>query len=380
EMKVDLKIYDQILRLKVPVNYKWTHPEKGELLRNLVITPPAMINILSKAIVCHDTLAKNVKVSIKAGKDNVSGILKISSESPWKVSSSEAKNVATNVVEIPFTLHKKWAEQDVNFWVYPPNQSSQNKLKLELIIEGKSYTLGFKEISYDHIPTQVTFPEANLSLVKVDVKRISKKIGYIPGAGDDIPLALKEIGYEVVSLTDEQIKLGNLNQFEAIITGVRAYNVNENLSLYKSQLMQYIEKGGNLIVQYNTNSFAGPFKGDIGPYPFKITRERITDENAKVNIEIPEHPVLTKPNLISEEDFTHWVQERSIYQAGEMDAKYTNIFSMADPNSKPSRGSLIIGKYGKGNFFYTGLVFFRQLPAGVPGAYRLLVNMIELDK
>jgi hypothetical protein len=184
----------------------------------------------------------------------------------------------------------------------------------------------------------------------------------------------------VLFRSDEQIANENLFEFESIIIGVRAYNTNEKLSIYKSKLMNYVANGGNLIVQYNTNSFAGPFKGDIGPYPFKISRERITDENAKVVFENPAHPVLNKPNKISESDFEGWIQERSIYQAGEMDGRYENILNMADPNAKSTGGSLIIGKYGKGYFIYTGLVFFRELPAGVPGAYRLFVNLIELGK
>jgi hypothetical protein len=144
--------------------------------------------------------------------------------------------------------------------------------------------------------------------------------------------------------------------------------------------MEYINQGGNLIVQYNTNSFAGPFKGDMGPYPFKITRERITDENAIVNFALPQHPIFNKPNKISEEDFKGWIQERSIYHGGEMDARYEMPITMNDPGEKPNNGALVIGKYGKGNFIYTGLVFFRELPAGVPGAYRLFANLIELGK
>lgn len=380
EVNVQLEIHKQIMNFKVPVNYKWTNPEKGELLRNLVITPPAMVNVLNNSFVCNDTLPKNIRVTVKAGRNNLTGILKVSSEAPWKISQSSQRDNAENSCEIPFNINKKLEEIDLSFKIFPPANSAKNQLKFELIIDNKTYEVGFKEISYDHIPTQVIFPDAKLHVVRLDVKRKLTNIAYIPGAGDEVAEGLSKIGYDLVYLNNDQIKSGNLNQYDAIIIGVRAFNVNENLSLYKPQLMRFVENGGNLIVQYNTNSFAGPFKGDIGPYPFKITRERITDENAKVNFETPEHPVLTKPNLISEDDFKDWVQERSIYQAGEMDARYVNIFSMADPNSKPSNGSLIVGKYGKGNFIYTGLAFFRQIPAGVPGAYRLLVNLIELDK
>ncbi|MBX7204788.1 MAG: LmbE family protein, partial [Bacteroidia bacterium] len=189
-----------------------------------------------------------------------------------------------------------------------------------------------------------------------------------------------QLGYEVVTLTDAMLANENLNQFEAIVTGVRAYNTNEKMPQFKQKLMDYVAQGGNLIVQYNTNSWAGPLSSDIGPYKFKITRDRVTDENATVNFELPNHPVLNYPNKITARDFEGWIQERCIYSAGEVDSNYVMPLSMADPDEKPNKGSLIIGKYGKGYFVYTGLVFFRELPAGVPGAYRLFVNILELGK
>jgi hypothetical protein len=199
-----------------------------------------------------------------------------------------------------------------------------------------------------------------------------------------------QLGYEVTTLTDDKLASENLSQYDAIITGVRAYNTNEKLLAFKQKLMDYVAAGGNLIVQYNTNSWAGPLSSDIGPYKFKITRNRITDEEAKVNFLLPNHPVLNTPNKITTKDFEGWIQERSIYHAGEWDSNFVAPMSMTDPyemtvgsvspNGKPDSGALIIAKHGKGNFVYTGFVFFRQIPAGVPGAYRLLVNMIELGK
>ncbi|NDC31778.1 MAG: LmbE family protein, partial [Bacteroidetes bacterium] len=247
-------------------------------------------------------------------------------------------------------------------------------------VDGIEYSQGIKEIKYDHIPIQTLFPEAEAKLVRLDVNKQLKRIGYIPGAGDEVQSCLSQLGYEVITITDDMLTKENLSQFEAIIAGVRAYNTNEKLSTYKQKLMDYVSNGGNLIVQYNTNSFVGPFKGDIGPYPFKITRDRVTDENAVVNFELPNHPVLNTPNKITSADFEGWIQERCIYTAGDVDAKYEMPLSMADPDEKANKGSLIIAKHGKGNFIYSGLVFFRELPAGVPGAYRLFVNMIELGK
>jgi hypothetical protein len=329
--------------------------------------------------VFNDTLEKEMRLRIKAGKDNVSGILRASFPPSWEIRFANAL-VQTEKAETNFSLDKKSEEKEVILWVKPPAINTQGTLNFELEIDGKIYKDGIKEIAYDHIPTQTLFPSAQLKLVKLDAVRKSKKIGYIPGAGDEVAASLEQMGYEVITLSDAQIAGENLSDYEAIVVGVRAYNTNEKLSANKKKLMAYVENGGNLIVQYNTNSFAGPFKGDIGPYPFKISRDRVTDENAKPNFELPNHPVLNFPNKITQEDFEGWIQERSIYHASEMDAKYDAPISFADPGEKTNKGALIIAKYGKGNFVYTGLAFFRELPAGVPGAYRLFVNIIELGK
>ena len=380
QVQFTLSVLNQKIQYTAPVMFKFTHPEKGEIYRNTLVTPPAMINVSSNVLVCNDTLPRIVKVSLKAGRDNVSGMFRAVHNGSWKITAQNASKTTDFVCEMPFYIGKKMEELDLAFLISAPALGAETKVNFELIIDSIKYTKGYEEINYDHIPTQVLFPNAELKLVKIEVQKKLKKLGYIKGAGDEIAERLNQIGYEIISLTDEQIANENLFEFESIIIGVRAYNTNEKLSIYKSKLMNYVANGGNLIVQYNTNSFAGPFKGDIGPYPFKISRERITDENAKVVFENPAHPVLNKPNKISESDFEGWIQERSIYQAGEMDSRYENILNMADPNAKSTGGSLIIGKYGKGYFIYTGLVFFRELPAGVPGAYRLFVNLIELGK
>jgi hypothetical protein len=216
--------------------------------------------------------------------------------------------------------------------------------------------------------------------VLVDVKTVGKKIGYIKGAGDKVPEALAQMGYDVTFLDEKNIASGNLSQYDAIITGVRAYNIYDWLNTYHSLLMQYVENGGNLIVQYNTSNQIGPVKAKIGPYDFGISRARITDENAAVKILQPDHQILNFPNKITSKDFDGWIQERSIYHASNWDKHYETIFSMHDPGESDDEGSLITTKYGKGTFVYTGLVFFRELPAGVPGAYRLMANIIALNK
>ncbi|HYK56992.1 MAG TPA: PIG-L family deacetylase, partial [Flavisolibacter sp.] len=240
--------------------------------------------------------------------------------------------------------------------------------------------LAMATIKYDHIPFINYFYTDWVKLLPVNLVTQGKKIGYIVGAGDKVPEALEQMGYEVTLLTNKELARNNLQQFDAIIAGVRAYNTNEWLNNYYEKLMKYVADGGNLIVQYNTSSNIGPVKAKMGPYDFTISRNRITDENALVTFLKPEHPVLNFPNKITQNDFKGWVQERSIYHAANLDSNYQTILRMNDPNEAPDDGSLIVAPYGKGFFTYTGLVFFRELPAGVPGAYRLLANIIALNR
>ena len=247
-------------------------------------------------------------------------------------------------------------------------------------ITGNLSSAKLKEIKYDYIPyiNYIVTPE--VSCIKIDVKVYGKKIGYITGAGDKVPEALEQMGYEVTLLGDKELSRNNLRQFDAILTGVRAYNTNEWMGNHYDKLMKYVNNGGNLIVQYNTSNFISSVKSKIGPYDFNITRTRITDENSPVSFLKPDQPVLNFPNKITPNDFKGWVQERSIYHADKWDKNFETVLAMNDPGEKAEEGSLIIARQGKGVFVYTGLVFFRELPAGVPGAYRLLANIIALNK
>ncbi len=384
--------------------YKWVDPEKGELYRPVVITPPVMINV-SEDVLVFDGSGKQkiLKVIVKAGKDNVNGVLKFTSsdqintkviveEDKFNPKFALAKLTSFNISPLSynFQFDKKGEEKEFVFYINSPNHSTSQLVNLSAEVDGQTYTKGIKEIKYDHIPVQTLFPEAEVKLVKLDLVKKSKRIGYIPGAGDEVQACISQLGYEVTTLTDDKLTSENLSQYDAIVTGVRAYNTNEKLPSFKQKLMDYVANGGNLIVQYNTNSWAGPLSSDIGPYKFKITRNRITDEEAKVNFLLPNHPVFNSPNKMTEKDFDGWIQERSIYHAGDWDSNYVAPISMTDPyemtvggvspKGKPDNGALIIAKHGKGNFVYTGFVFFRELPAGVPGAYRFMVNLIELGK
>jgi hypothetical protein len=247
-------------------------------------------------------------------------------------------------------------------------------LKASSFFEPQMITLS--KTSYDHIPDIYYNYYDRTRVVKMDLNISGSRVGYIVGAGDKVPEALTQMGYEVVMLTEKDITTKNLQSLDAVVTGVRAYNTNAWLSNAYIVLMEYVKNGGVLLVQYNTNNSIGPVKASISPYPFTITRNRITDEKADVDFLIPNHPVLNYPNKITAKDFEGWIQERSIYHAENIDPAYEKILSMKDPGEGEQSGSLIVAKYGKGRFVYTGLVFFRQLPAGVPGAYRLLANLI----
>ncbi len=381
------------------LQYKWVDPEKGELYRPLVITPPVMLNLTQKSFVFTDLKPKEIQVIVKAGKDNVKGVLSLKSDSKlneYKII-SEDKNYPKvalaalttfnySPISYNFELAKKGDEKIFTFQFRAPVTSNVTLSEVEgsttinftAEVDGISYTKGIKEIKYDHIPVQTWFPEADAKLVKVDVKKTFNTVGYIQGAGDAVPASLEQMGYKVVMITDEQLQNGNLNEFPAIVLGVRAFNTNEKLQQYKQRVFDYVKEGGNLVVQYNTNSFFGPLKDQISPVPFKLSRDRVTIEEVPVTFLLPEHPVLNFPNKITNADFDGWIQERGIYFGTDMDSSFQCPLSMNDPGEKPNKGSLIIAKYGKGNYVYTGLAFFRELPAGVPGSYRLFANILSL--
>jgi hypothetical protein len=240
---------------------------------------------------------------------------------------------------------------------------------------GKEYTQSIQHIRYDHIPLITLFPEASARLVTVDLKHNGNRLGYIPGAGDLVAASLRQVGYDVTELGEKEIMGNQLSQYDAIIVGVRAYNTNPRMKYWQSHLMDYVSNGGTMLVQYNVNS---PLvTNNLGPFPFSLSRDRVTDENAAVTFLQPDDAVMHYPNEITSADFSGWVQERGLYFPANIDKAYKKLFSMNDKGESPLDGSTIMAQYGKGRYVYTGLAFFRELPAGVPGAYRLFVNLIS---
>jgi hypothetical protein len=234
-----------------------------------------------------------------------------------------------------------------------------------------------KTIQYEHIPTQHYFLNNATKFMPVDLKTAGSKIGYVAGAGDKVPAALEQMGFMVTMLSQDDIVAGKLNQFDAIVMGIRLYNVHEWLEQKHDILMDYVRQGGNMVVQYNTSSNSTFFREKIGPKSFTISRNRVTEEDAEVEFIDEKDPILNFPNKITKNDFSDWIQERGIYFAENFKPNYRSVLSMHDKNESTLDGSLIVCNEGKGRFIYTGLVFFRELPAGVPGAFRLFANIVS---
>ncbi|TKC03956.1 PIG-L family deacetylase [Pedobacter frigoris] len=363
-----VKIGDDVIVKKLPLIYKYTDQVRGELYQPVVIAPPVTATMSEKAFVFNGNESKQIAVRLKSFKDNAAGTITAVLPSGWKASPEK----------LEFNLNKKGDEQIVSFTVTPAGAVTGGDLSLNVSVDGLTYNKSLRVIDYEHIPVQTLFPLAEAKVEKIDLKFAGKRIGYLAGAGDLVSESLKQIGYDVVDLTEGQVINGDLSGFDAIVTGVRLYNVNERIKSMQPRLMKYVENGGVLMVQYNVSS---PLRLDnIGPYPFRLSRDRVTEEDAKVKIIAPADKALNYPNKITEKDFDGWIQERGLYFVTGADQKYTSLLSMNDQGESAKDGSLIVADYGKGRFVYTGISFFRQLPAGVPGAYRLFVNLISGKK
>ncbi len=367
-----INIFGEDFSIKRPVQYRIIDPVKGDLYEPVAVLPKVELSFTKDNFISINNFPVIVKAKIKSNVQNhaasFDGAIQYSKN--WKANSDNSN------LNISQDKEKDFIE---NFTSISTKTNTSEEIKIKTF-DNKfdSYT---KKIAYDHIPTITYFPKAKANLVKLDIKIIGKKIGYIIGAGDKVPEALEAMGYDVETLSEADLSYDKLKQFDAIITGIRAYNLYEYLSNKNDVLMRYVENGGNMIVQYLKSNVVGTKRVKVGPYPFQIDAgTRVTEEDAKVNFLLPDHPVLNYPNKITDKDFEGWVQERSTYQAVQIDPHFEIPLGMNDKNEKQSNGSLAIAKYGKGNFIYASLVFFRELPAGVPGAYRLMANLIALGK
>jgi LmbE family N-acetylglucosaminyl deacetylase len=369
ELKVSYEfvIEGKPIRYERKLVYKYVDPVRGEVYQPIEIAPPVTATIENKVYVYNAKQAQTLQVKLKSFI-NGSGSVSLKTIDGWQITPAS----------INFSNKQKGDEWTANFMVTPSPTAKNRTAEAIVNVKGVNYTMGLQRIRYEHIPNITLFPPAQAKLVNLDLKTNGKKIGYLTGAGDFVADALRQIGYEVHLLTEGEIMSTDLSSYDAIVTGVRAYNVDQRLAYEQPKLMEYVKNGGNLVVQYN--NFAGLVVQQIGPYPFRVVNERVTNEFAKVTVTNSQSPLLNYPNKITQADFDGWVQERGLYFVSNMAPEYQTIFELNDAGEAPNKGSLITTNYGKGRFVYTSLAFFRQLPAGVPGAYRLFVNLLSKPK
>lgn len=364
-VNLQVTINNQPLALTVPVQYKWVDRVDGELFRQLEITPPVTLAFEEPVLAFTNGTPRTIHVRVTAWKENIDATVGIQLPNGWAQAASNKT----------LSFSKAGEEQMVSFQVTPPKGSATASIRATALVKGKEYSHSRVSIDYDHIPIQTYFPPATAKVMNVTVATAGNDIGYIMGAGDAVPEHLEQIGYNVTELTADNIGVQDLSRFEAILVGIRAYNTEEWLPAKTPMLHEYVKDGGNLIVQYQTTW--GLLTDEIGPYPFSIGRDRVTVEEAPITFIDPNEPILQWPNTLTEADFKGWVQERGLYFAENWSDDYRTVFKANDPGDKPSEGMLLIADYGKGSFMYTGLSFFRVLPGGAPGAFRLLANLIS---
>jgi LmbE family N-acetylglucosaminyl deacetylase len=367
-VEIVLQVAGQELRYIVDTKYRAVDAVAGELPRPLVIAPPVFVNVLDSVFVFPTNQPKPVSLRVTAAAGAVKGELKLAVPQGWEVSPAS----------VPLDLKAANAEMVATFSVKPPNQNGEGTLRAIVSIDGHDYSLERVRISYSHIGVQTLMPLAQAKLVRADIRKKGDRIGYVPGAGDDVPESLRQIGYSVKMLSEPEITAKNLAQFSAVVLGIRAYNTQDRISNWLPELFTYVKEGGVAIAQYNT--LADLKTNQLGPYPLEISRDRVTDENAQVRVLALNNPIMNTPNKITAKDFDAWVQERGLYFPDKWDPAWKSILSCNDPKEKPLDGGLLVAKSGKGFFIYTSYSWFRQLPAGVPGAYRLFANMLSLGK
>jgi len=351
----------------VPTVYRWTDPVKGEQTREVDILPPVSVKLSSNVYLFPEAKARPVTVWLKSYAA-AEGNVRLAMPDGWKAEPAS----------VPVKFAGKGEEARTTFTVTPPASASTSALRAELVLGDRTVDTGVVDIDYPHIPAQRIIGDAVSKLVRADIRHRGSRIGYIMGSGDDVPEILRQVGYDVTLLTDADLDRADFAQYDAVIAGIRAYNTRDRMKLAHEKLMQYVEKGGTMVVQYNTANSLDDLAVPVpGPFPFKISRERVTVEEAPVKLLAADHAVLTVPNKITAADFEGWIQERGLYFPNEWDPRYTAILGSADPGETEKPGGLLVAKHGKGTFAYTGYAFWRQLPAGVPGAIRTFVNLVS---
>ncbi|RXG22418.1 PIG-L family deacetylase [Leeuwenhoekiella aequorea] len=363
----NFRIDGMLIPITTDLIYKYNDRVNGEVYEPFEIVPKASVEIKEPVVIFPTTESKVITTNITAYTSNINGIVSLQVPENWKVSEPQK-----------ISISNKGETKSLKFTITPPKNASEGILQPIIKIDGTDISTKVVTIDYDHIPLQTLVLPSKNKLVRLDIAKKGDYIGYIAGAGDAIPESLTEIGYQVAQLNVSEITKEKLIQFDAVVMGVRAYNILDELKYKQSLLLDYVTNGGTMIVQYNTSR--GFDFENLGPYPLHLSSDRVTDERAEITILDPNAEILNYPNKITSKDFEGWVQERGLYFPNQWDAAYKPILSMHDKDEESSEGSLLIAQYGKGHYIYTGLSFFRELPAGVSGAFRLFANMLSVGK
>lgn len=351
------------------LDFKTTDPVKGELSRPMEVTPPVFVNLSKSVYVFANASPKKIEVNIKSTVGSViKGSVRLSAPVGWRIEPAST----------PFELLKRNDEQKISFQVFPSAEEQEGSLKAIATVDGKDFGLSLVEIAYDHIPVQTLMPVAKAKLVRLNLRKEGTTVAYIKGAGDDVPDALRNMGYEVWDMKEDEVTAANLMKVDAVVLGVRLFNTSKRIKFYMPVLLEYVKGGGTLVAQYNTASDLE--LENFAPYSFTISRDRVTEEKGEVRLIKPDHSLLNFPNKISDKDFQGWVQERGLYFPNKWDSQYEALLSMNDTGDKPKDGALLVANYGNGQYIYTGISFFRELPEGVSGAYRLFANLVSGGK
>jgi len=351
----------------VPLTYESVDRLKGEQRQTFEVVPPVSLFASPSVLMVHDTSATaHIGVEAYTDLDHANFICELVAD--WDIEPAKQ----------PLGAMKAGDRKGAEFAMIPRGATRATTPTLRMDVGHAGPTnLTRRIIQYDHIPTRSWYTTATLRAVPVDVKVNDTRVGYIMGAGDEVPQALQQLGITTDLIDPATATLQSLSKYDAIVTGIRAYNVDQALKGLNPVLMQYVKNGGTLVDQYTTQSQDMVLPDSlIGPYPFTITRDRVTVEEAPPTFLDPKNPLMTTPNVITMKDFDDYVQERGTYFLGDLDPHYKALIAWNDPGEAPLNGALVMCDYGKGRFVYTGIGFFRQLPAGVPGAYRLFANLI----
>jgi hypothetical protein len=343
-----------------------TKPENSEIRRRIEVIPPVSLDFATDVALFAPGTSHPVEVEIVASRADSNGTLRLDAPQGWRVSPAEQS----------FLLKTTGERAQFTFIITAPQKSDTAKIIADAEIGQAHYRAGRIEINYSHIPPILLQPVASLKAISLDLKTLVHTVGYLPGAGDSMAQSLKQMGYAVRILDDTNLTLEDLQGLDAVVIGVRAFNVRNNIGSNLPLLFRYVENGGTIVAQYNRPD--GLKTNELAPFGLHLSTDRVTDENAAATFLAPDHPVLNKPNKITNADFDGWVQERGIYFPDHWDDHFTPVLAFNDPGESPLKGGLLVAPYAKGYFVYTGLVFFRELPAGVPGALTSASRCIDI--